>query len=249
MAYAFRPKTFLRARFPAIPAPRTLPQPTHLRHTLLACALLLSAPAQAKTLERFNLSAGAGGTLSVPNFWLGEALGNGYVFLGPGVDLFENRFSLQLDLGVSDALFNSRTHDYGYNSYKPYRDTLFRTRGEYTYREDETLGMVSYTGALNFDRWSFYGGSLLLMRLIEVERKGMEYRSFALGDSLDRFEGLDRKPIDERFRLGMGNILALYGAARRFGRVSVFVQGVALISIQGGIRVSLRPLGKVGSHR
>jgi hypothetical protein len=229
MAHAFRPKTILPI-------------------ALAACALSLYAPAAGKTLERFNLSAGAGGTLSDPGFWIGKELGTGFVFLGPGVDLFENRFSLQLDLGVSDAMFNSYTDEYLFSRYQPERDTLFLTESEYAYREDETIGMVSYTGALNFDNWSFYAGSLVLMRLIEVERTGTEYRSFALGDSLDRFESLDQKPIEERFRLGNGSVLALYGAARRFGRISVFIQGVAMVSLQAGIRVSLRPLGKVGPH-
>jgi hypothetical protein len=234
MVPAFRPETI---------------HPAIFARALVACALLLCAPAGAKTLERFNLSAGAGGTLSVPNFWLGEALGNGYVFFGPGADLFENRFSLQLDFGVSNVITQSSSFEYAYDSYEPLRDTLFRSEFQYTYRDDETLGLISYTGALNFDRWSFYAGGLVLMRLIEVERTGTEYRSFALGDDLDGFEPLDSKPIDQRFRIGAGNVLALYGAARRFGRISVFVQGVALISIQAGVRVSLRPLGKVGPHR
>lgn len=244
MISAFHPKSIPRSPFGRAHIRRTL-----ISAILILCALMCWVPAGAKTLERFNLSAGVGGTLSVPNLWIGEALGNGFIFLGPGVDLFENRFSLQLDLGVSNALFNSKTYDFGFREYKPYRDTLFRTESDYEYRKNETRILASYTGALNFDKWSFYAGSLVLMRLIEVDRKGMQYRSFALGDTLDRFEWLDQKPIDERYRFGMGNILALYGSARRFGRISMFVQGVALISIQGGIRVSLRPLGKVGSHR
>lgn len=243
MAHAFRPKTIHPAAFA-----RSLFRRARFPLALTACVFLSYTPVPGKTFERFNISAGAGGTLSDPGLWIGEDLGTGFVFLGPGVDLFENRFSLQLDLGVSDAMFNSYSNEFGYTRYEPERDTLFRTESEYVYREDQTIGMVSYTGALNFDNWSFYAGSLVLMRLIEVERKGAEYRSFALGDSLDRFESLDQTPIEERFRLGTGSVLALYGAARRFGRISVFVQGVALVSLQAGVRVSLWPLGKVGSH-
>jgi hypothetical protein len=253
MVPAFRPETIhpaisARAFSPLRLLSRAFLPCAFFPRALIACALLLCAPAGAKTLERFNLSAGAGGTLSVPNLWLGESLGNGFVFFGPGADLFENRLSVQLDFGVSNAVTQSSSFEYAYDRYEPLRDTLFRSEYQITYRDDETLGLISYTGALNFGRWSFYGGSLVLMRLIEVERTGTEYRSFALGDSLDGFERLDAKPIYERFRIGTGNVLALYGAARRFGRVSVFVQGVALISIQAGVRVALRPLGKVGSH-
>jgi hypothetical protein len=223
--------------------PRTIPI------WVFAIASLFPVPAGAKTLERINLSAGAGGTLSDPGIWIGKSLGYGFVFLGPGVDLFENRLSLQLDLGVSDAMFRSTTFGYDYSRYTPLRDTLFRTESEYTYRNDETQFTLSYTGALNFGSWSFYGGSMSLWTIVETERKGTDIRGYSTGDSLERFHESSRAPFKEHSMFGYGNVMALYGAARRFDRVTVFVQGVALVSIQAGVRVSLYPLGKVAPHR
>jgi len=223
-----------------------------LRSILSAVTLysvLLSSAAHARTLERFNLSAGAGGGLNNPYAWFQDEMGNGFLFLGIGVDLFENRLSLQSDLGVSDKLLARYKYNGWYGDWETSRDTLYEYQTFYEVNEKGFRGFFTYQAVLNFTHWSWYAGNFVLFTSVEDKRSGTHYKSYALGSDLKAGHMLSNEDFSFDYYWGMMNVLPLYGVASRFGRVSIFAQGLGFAAVQAGVRVSLHPLGPVAPHK
>jgi hypothetical protein len=219
-----------------------------LRALSVLGAFSVLAP-QAKTLEGFNVNAGIVGSLNNPVFWITEDMGHGYVFVGPSVDLFENRLSLHLDLGVSDRIFFSRKDFWLRKAYRTTPDTLFETRDWAEFHQKVTQGYCAYKAALNFGAWSVFAGELIQFRIYRDVEEGNLEESYATAGNLDAFTVQSAKPYTSENIWESGLVFPIYGVARRFGRVSFWAQGVSLFSVQAGVGISLKPLGPIAPHR
>lgn len=215
----------------------------------LALAGLFAFSAQARTFEGFNLSFKTAGGVNNPYLFFHNRLGNAFVFVTPTLDLFENRLSLELDLGVSNKVFRSTSYESVRTTYRPMRDTLYRTSYWTDGREDITQFLYAYKGVLKINRWSLFAGSMVYVRVHEGTEKVEEYLGYATGGDLNSFTGLDTEEREYDFQWAWGTVYPVYGAARRFGRWALFVQGVSLVSVHAGLSWTLRPTRGMAPHK
>jgi hypothetical protein len=216
---------------------------------IVAIAALLACAARAKTYEGFNLSFKAAGGVNNPYIYFGERLGNAFVFVTPSLDFFENRFSMELDLGISNQVFRSEFHESVRTMYQPSRDTLYRSRYWYEDREDITQLLYAYKGVLNFDRWRLFAGSMVYVRVHEGTEKVEEYRSYATGGELDSFTSIETDEREYDYLWSWGTVFPVYGVVRRFGRWSLFLQGVSIVSLHAGASWSVFPPRGIAPHK
>lgn len=215
---------------------------------ILIAVSALIAGAMGKTYEGFNLGAKVGLGLNNPYAFLLDDLGNAFVYLIPSINLFENRLSLELDLGVSDRLLDHQNYESGYTDYYPARDTLFRTTTTWRRRYDETQFIYAYKGTLNFRAWSVFAGSMVYVVITDSEMEGERVTDYAVGD-LNSYRWQSQEPLHSRFIWGNGIVMPVYGVARRFDRFSLYLQGVSMVSLQAGLGFSLNPPRKIHAHR
>lgn len=215
---------------------------------ILIAISALVAGAVGKTYEGFNLGAKVG--LGVNNHYafILDDLGNAFVYLTPSINLFENRLSLELDLGVSDQIFNHQNYESEYTDYFPARDTLFRTTTSWRRRYDETQFIYAYKGMLNFRSWSVFAGSMVYVVIADSEMEGERVTDFAVGD-LKSYQAKSREPIRSKYIWGNGIVMPVYGVSRRFDRFSLYLQGVSMVSLQAGLGFSLNPPRKIHAHK
>jgi hypothetical protein len=227
-------------------------QPRMPRKSLLlflTALILLAHSARGNTFEGFDFSVKAFAGINNPAAYFHDELGNAFLFLGPGIHLFENRLSLETDLGLADKYLLRDRYDNDYDRYYVLRDTLFRATRQTTEIETNYQMLWSYRGVLNFQNWFFYAGELVYLRAVETKEDGRmvtEYSTTVTADSLKPYR---TSPVHLDGIWGYGSVIPVFGLGRRLGHWAFYLEGAGLISLHAGVGFSFNPPRNVGKHR
>jgi hypothetical protein len=215
----------------------------------MACLVMLAhVSAPGRTFEGFTVAAKAGLSLNNPLILDYYHPGTVLFAISPGIKLFENRLTLEGDVGISDRLMEHQGRDWMSTSWHARQDTLFRTARVTHEAADMYRFFYAYKGVLNVGSWSFFAGHMVFVRIMDVTESGTRFIEYTTS-AVDSIRPQSSEPIANRYQWGNGIVVPVYGIARRFGRWSLHLQGASILSLQALVAVSLSPIRGIGPHR